>query len=90
MTRPIIVTDKDLLRVIMDGERLGFVFKSHSHKDNNTVWATHTKTEKGSHWKYECDCGSWVFNDFTGCPHTKFVGEFIKTRKLNKIKKTTA
>ena len=90
MTRPIIVTDKDLLRVIEDGERLGFVFKSRSHKDNNTVWAIHKKTENGSHWHYECDCGNFIFNDFKMCPHIRFVGEFLRTRKLNKTKKTTA
>jgi hypothetical protein len=86
MTRPIIVTDKDLLRVIKDGVRLGFVFKSHSHKDNNTVWAVHKKTDKGSHWNYECDCGQFVFQDFKTCPHIKFVGELLRK---NRTKKTT-
>jgi hypothetical protein len=84
MTKPIEITAKDILRIVKDGSQIGFVFKSHSHKDNNTVWAN----KVSGHWRYTCDCGAFIFNDFTRCPHIKVVGEVIRHKNFEKLKST--
>lgn len=66
MTKKVVITDKDLLRVEKGADYVRFFFSSRSrpHMENIVTF------RKG---KYTCDCGSAILNGNQNCIHIKYL-----------------